>query len=301
MNPPVKSPVKPSVKSIAKPPAKSPAKPPAKPPVKSIVGAALVLMAVLSLPYGASADEADDLDAFKTANQLYDEQSYEEAAQSYQRLVGLGSEDATLYYNLANAHYKTGDLGRAILNYTRARRLAPFDEDIAANLALAMREAETSTYEREPVPALAQLAEQTPFDLAVQLAALGCWLALGATAAAWVWSRRARASPALRRTAAALAVCAALAGSLAVGDYLAVRHWESVGIVTAESADVFSGPGSRYAARFSIGAGHEVRILESRGGWSKVAVPRSDLEGWIQASDAETVLPAEWRAAKPRL
>ena len=53
--------------------------------------------------------------------------NYEEAARTYQHLVGLGYEDATLYYNLANAYYKSEDMGRAILNYLRARRLAPFD------------------------------------------------------------------------------------------------------------------------------------------------------------------------------
>ena len=34
----------------------------------------------------------------------------------------------------ANAYYKTGDVNNAILNYERAKVLAPHDEDIAFNL-----------------------------------------------------------------------------------------------------------------------------------------------------------------------
>lgn len=42
-----------------------------------------------------------------------------------------------LYYNLANAYFKEGQLGRSILFYHRALRLAPGNDDIRYNLSVA--------------------------------------------------------------------------------------------------------------------------------------------------------------------
>ena len=45
----------------------------------------------------------------------------------FSSLLRYGLADARLEYNLANAEYKRGRLGEAILHYERARRLAPAD------------------------------------------------------------------------------------------------------------------------------------------------------------------------------
>ena len=42
-----------------------------------------------------------------------------------------------LYYNLANAYFKTGAIGKSILYYNKALRIAPSQEDIRHNLAIA--------------------------------------------------------------------------------------------------------------------------------------------------------------------
>ena len=258
-----------------------------------IIALAFVLAAApfaLTLtPRPASADGHGDLAAFQNANRMYDDGEYEEAALTYERLIGLGADDPTLYYNLANAYYKTDDLGRAILNYMRARRLAPFDSDIAANLDLALRKAETSPSLRTRPPALAQLAERLPPGVAPPIA-LACWAALGVMASAWAlgwtWAR----SQAALRTALALTAITAIFASIAFGEYLSDRHWRGVGIVTAETVEVFSGPGERYASRFNLDAGDEAVIIQTRGGWSRISVPGSEFEGWIKQSGAETVI-----------
>ena len=70
-------------------------------------------------------------------NALYEDGRYEQAARSFQQLVDKGYGDPVLYYNLGNAYFKQGDIGRAILNYLRAERLAPRDDDIRTNLDFA--------------------------------------------------------------------------------------------------------------------------------------------------------------------
>lgn len=71
------------------------------------------------------------------ADKLYAAQQYEQAIKIYQEILNSDKESAGLYYNLGNAYYKSGKYTQAILNYERAKLLAPSDEDIQFNLDLA--------------------------------------------------------------------------------------------------------------------------------------------------------------------
>ena len=74
---------------------------------------------------------------FEQANQLYRNGEYEQAATMYEQIVMNGYESPALYYNLGNTYFKLKNIPAAILNYERAKRLAPHDDDIAHNLRLA--------------------------------------------------------------------------------------------------------------------------------------------------------------------
>ena len=67
------------------------------------------------------------------ANTAYNEGNFEKAAATYEQILAQNLHSAALYYNLANAYFKQGELGKALLNYNRASRIAPGDEDIRHN------------------------------------------------------------------------------------------------------------------------------------------------------------------------
>jgi tetratricopeptide (TPR) repeat protein len=90
-------------------------------------------------------------DAFLRAEKQYQDQNYEGAIETYEAIGELGVVDGALYYNLGNAYFKAGHLGRAILNYERALRLMPGDEDTRANLAFA-NELVSEAVEPLPLP-----------------------------------------------------------------------------------------------------------------------------------------------------
>ena len=71
---------------------------------------------------------------------LYMANDFEGAIGVYEQLAET-SESASLYYNLGNAYYKTGNIAKAILNYERSLLLAPADKDTKFNLALAQSKA----------------------------------------------------------------------------------------------------------------------------------------------------------------
>src|SRR5271169_6740835 len=88
---------------------------------------AILLVWLLGLS-GAFASPSDD---FKAANQLYNDGKFAEAAAAYEKIE---PKTAHVYYNLGNAWFRQNRLGLAVLNYARARQLAPRDPDIVANL-----------------------------------------------------------------------------------------------------------------------------------------------------------------------
>ena len=72
----------------------------------------------------------------ESADKLYSEKKYKQAASQYEQLLKEG-ENAFLYYNLGNAYYRMHDIAHAVLNYERAALRDPGNSDIRFNLALA--------------------------------------------------------------------------------------------------------------------------------------------------------------------
>ncbi len=70
-------------------------------------------------------------------NEHYQKGEYEEAIKAYEAVLQTNVEAAEIYFNLANAYYKIGQIAPAILNYERAKLLAPGDKDIQYNLKMA--------------------------------------------------------------------------------------------------------------------------------------------------------------------
>ncbi|MCY4654234.1 MAG: tetratricopeptide repeat protein [Dehalococcoidia bacterium] len=255
----------------------------------SVVVAFVAIFAISSVSYG---DELTDMDIFAVAGAFYEDGNYEEAARTYQHLVGLGYEDPTLFYNLANSYYKSDDLGRAILNYLRAKRFAPFDEDIAANLEFVRQQLDSPNSRESATPVFVQLSEFVPWVTFNQaaIATLVSWLVAGVLAALYIWGGRFRTSMTVSRLAAVAVLCIFIFGSITIGKHMDRLHWERIAVVTAESAGVYHGPRESLDPRFSLDAGSEVRLIDRRGRWSKIGILDTGVEGWVESASVEGVL-----------
>ncbi len=74
---------------------------------------------------------------FQKGNEFYQKGDYQQAVEMYETALATGYESAELYYNLGNSYFKSNQIGKTILNYERAKKLAPRDEDILFNLEIA--------------------------------------------------------------------------------------------------------------------------------------------------------------------
>ncbi len=101
----------------------------------------ICVVGMLILPLCPSRGEArsaatlpDITKLFNEGNSYYSRGKFNEAVKFYEEIISLGYESGPLYYNLGNAYFKSGALGKAILDYRRAERLEPLDADLKSNL-----------------------------------------------------------------------------------------------------------------------------------------------------------------------
>ena len=236
------------------------------------------------------AQESSATDLMARGNARYERGEYAEAAQLYEAAVDRGYSDTALYYNLGNAYLESGDLGRAILNYMRARELSPRDSAVAENLELALgMTVDRIEAERDSlVESMSYFAYRWATTGELGALALLLWVFAGmGIGTLLVW----RAFP-LRETLrmATTAATAATAVSLVLlVSMIYANPYDSTGVVTAEAVDVVSGPGPQYTEEFTLHSGAQVRVADSRHGWTRIALPGGELAGWAPSHAIESV------------
>ena len=73
---------------------------------------------------------------FEQANYYYNEARYDTAVVIYESILNDGYVSAPLLYNIGNAYFKMRNYPMAILNYEKALKMEPNNEDIKHNLEI---------------------------------------------------------------------------------------------------------------------------------------------------------------------
>ncbi|HUJ71354.1 MAG TPA: SH3 domain-containing protein [Verrucomicrobiae bacterium] len=239
---------------------------------------------------GMPAAMAAPIDDFRAANQLYDAEKFAEAAAAYEKIE---PKTAHVYYNLGNAWFRQNKLGPAVLNYERARKLAPRDPDILANLKFAQQRLgvdEVNTPPRAVQRFLrAVIGSRTTTEWsAYELAAL--WLSVLAIGA-WVYFPR-------MRTGLLVMAVAGLAGfavsTFALSYQVINDHTAPEAVLVANGAEARFAPIPDSTIHFRLAEGTEVVIREDRGQW--VLVERADgQQGWVKSEAVDRIESAVTR------
>lgn len=253
----------------------------------------IMACAVPLIPAGVPAQgepqQGGELTAFFQGNTAYQQGEYDVAARSYQQLVDAGLESGPLFFNLGNAFFKSGQLGRAMLNYERAERLMPRDPDVGVNLAYALELAKEEVPER---PFWQRLlfpfaSRATTGQLSVLTSLL--WFAW------WGLLALRLVLPSLRIVVGRAAWCVLVAVLIAGGN-LAVRvgtvelRRDAVVVEAGETAVRFE-PSENGTEHFRVNEGALLEVTDERDEWLQVR--RWDSRrGWIPARTVELVRPS---------
>lgn len=250
----------------------------------------LAALFLLTTPSTLAQSPPNPAETMLAANQHYEVGRYEQAIDAYEDLVAAGIRDSDVYYNLGNAYFKQGDIGRAILNYRRAQRLAPFDSDVATNLRIA-RAQTLDQLEANSGGGLINLIEVAEEWLTLNqaaLLALFLWVLICGFLLLAIFFRRMRKPATFIMAGLGLFL---VIGLLSIGNRLYKENQLPPAVITAEQVDVTSGPGGsdQYLVEFDLHAGAEVLLLERRPGWRRISLP-GNLGGWVPQDSVESII-----------
>ncbi len=250
-------------------------------------------LVLASWPSSVSAS-SDPQQRFEQANELLTRGDAEQARALYEGLRAEGIEDAALEHNLGNACARTGSLGRAIGAYRRGLRLAPeprVEEALDRNLEIVRRQLQERYRSGEDgrqfiyadpgglwfrLTHLLGSSELT-WLLLISWAVLFALLTLRRLGSRWSW-----AGP-VAIPAAIVTCCLAILlwGQTRLDEQVAL------GVIIDAKATLKDGPHVD-ARGVPVAEGMELRVLETREGWSQVELA-GGRRGWIASASVEDI------------
>ncbi|HKI82965.1 MAG TPA: tetratricopeptide repeat protein [Candidatus Krumholzibacteria bacterium] len=221
-------------------------------------------------------------------NHAYEAGDYDGAIESYQAAIDAGLNHEVLFYNLGNAWFKKGSVGKAILYYRRALLRDPRNSAARENLKQAKALIKDEALAPLSIPLflkpLVWLYSHFSLDEWTG-AALGFWLLLALVGALRAWWRPSwlKGRGMIWALCCLFAVCSTM--TLVHADNQ-LRH--RAAIVTTTEVDVRSGPGENYNLSFKIHEGLRVFVDTQRPQWTRIHLG-GDLIGWVPASSIEEI------------
>jgi tetratricopeptide (TPR) repeat protein len=249
---------------------------------------ASVLAFAAVMAFGANPDEANLKAQFNRAGMLYDQKQFQKAREIYEEIVRSGVNDPAVLYNLGNACARTGDVGAAVLYYTRALRLAPRDRDVRENLARIQPSINrpNTFFLLKPFAWLKNSISLNEWTILTSL----FFFLTGTNLALYML---ARGEP-RRRLLSTLTIAFAVI-LLFSGVFLSFKAYEELvirtSIVMKPEALARSGPGEQFEELYKFPAGTKVRIIsDPQGGWVRIRL-MDGRSAYLPLTDIRSVNP----------
>lgn len=234
----------------------------------------LLILSVFLATRHALAAGPDEL--FFQANQAYKSGNYLEAGRLYAELADNGAVSGHIFYNLGNTSFRQGDLGRAILNYERARHLIPRDADLVFNQAY-VKDRTRDAVEPATRPFSTFFFWLDSFSLSEVFVLFAMVNLLFFAALALRLTFR-------REWTFSLFVIILVFWTIG-GPCLAVKWYQTAAdsraVVLDPEVNVLAGPDPKDTELFKLHAGTVIRTERNEGGWTLIRIA-DDKRGWIK-------------------
>jgi tetratricopeptide (TPR) repeat protein len=244
----------------------------------------LILALLLAFKPFAYSQRTGEL--YKTANQLYKSNQFDSAAAIYENIVHQGYKTAEVYYNLGNCYYKVNNISKSILNYERALKISPRDEDVLHNLKIANARVIDKIV---PVPQLAIISRWN--DL-LSSRSSGGW---GIMALVFIWLALLAFVVYLFTSLRRLSFTAGVILILLSLSFAGFAHRESeeeqnpdAAILIIPNTYVKSAPDVNGNDLFMLHEGVKFNVLDRVGDWYKIHLADGKV-GWLEKSTFEKI------------
>ena len=254
-------------------------------PYWRITGVIALMLILFSSPSEAN-DPAYD---FQKANELYQKQNYDSAAKIYEHLVGQEYYSSEVYYNLANCYYKLNNVSHAVLNYERALKLKPDDDDILFNLKVAQLKVVDKI---ETVPEIFYVRWIKKIS-SLLTTDNWSWIVIACSWIIFIFAAMYLVSSAVvvKRIGFLMAVIFLF---ITIGVFLLAREsysnqvLQKRAVVMSMSSYVKSSPGDNNTDLFVLHEGTRMDILDSYDNWVKIRIANGSI-GWVKSADIEEI------------
>ncbi|PHS67306.1 MAG: ion channel protein [Flavobacterium sp.] len=250
--------------------------------VKSYFKTAIVVMivALFSMPIFAQNGPL-----FEQGKELYKAEKYQEAINSWMKIVDNKKHSASLYYNLGNAHYKLNNIGPSIYYYEKALLLNPNDSDIKNNLAFA-ENARVDAIEPLPKTIFYQwyhrVSSVLTFDgWAIASVVFSVGFVLLFLLYYFSYSEGKKRLFFVSSMVSILLLGMSLSMVYSTFEDAIKNH---PAIIFSESIEVKDGPSLGNETSFTLHEGTKVQIIERDSDWVKIQIANGK-DGWIPLSD----------------
>lgn len=205
---------------------------------------------------------------------------YQKAILQYEFLV-KENQSSAIFYNLGNCYFRTGDNGRAILNYQKASKLDPLNKDINHNLNY-VRTMVADEFKESPLDkVIGSIFVWSKLPINLQLVIL----ILTLSGFLIIKSRQLYGKSTGSNKIAYIAVT--IAGLFLISSFITINKLSEDfdGVIIAQEVTARQGDGLIYEPAFTgkLHNGTEFEVLEDRGEWLHIALP-DDTKCWIQTN-----------------
>lgn len=219
---------------------------------------------------------------FVQANKSYQQEDYLTALELYRDIEEKNVLSAELFYNMANAYYKTNKVAHSIYYYERALSLEPNNRDILFNLEFAKR------MTLDNIEELPKSISQKFRDLVVLKFTYNVWAIISVSFAflfailflLYHFSYGTRAKRIFFITSGITVILVSLSLLFSYQNYQYVTNTRTA-IIFAQQTSVKSAPTKSSEVNFLLHEGTKIIILESLDNWVKIKIADGKM-GWIE-------------------
>lgn len=232
---------------------------------------------------------ADAQQVFQEANGAYTAGNYAIAIEKYEAILNQKVFSKELYFNLGNSYYKMDKIGKAILNYEKALRIATSDGDIKNNMYIAKSRI---VEDIEPVSNIflvrwwrALRGGLSPNTWSIT-GLLFLWIGIGGLAY-WLLGEE-RLIKKRGFIVGTVLIPLSILPFLLARDATSVANIDYMGIITTKEAPYRSSPDTNTPPVSMLHEGIKIQILDKIGQLIKVRLPNGE-EGWLEEMAVERI------------
>ncbi len=224
-----------------------------------------------------------------SANRAYAQKKYSYAITLYEGILKNGLIAPELYFNLGNAYYKSKNIPKAILNYERARKIEPDDEDIMINLKIA--NSQTTDRIENPHEEIIKVWKRHFFGLSTERGwsfySIGFFIIGIGFILLYLISSRILIRQ-ISFTLGGVFLLLTISTSLIAWDKCSSAALHTEAIIMAPNITAKGSPDEKGTDLFILHEGAKVTLLQTNGNWQEVRLANGTA-GWLPESAFEAI------------